>query len=191
MYNEGLSKGKEEGQRLLDDAKAQAEKLLEEARAEAAGIIEEARKNAAEMKSKAELDVKSASAQALQATRKDIENLLLDTACKAPVKAEISDTALLREVITEIAGHFSTENSCDLALVLPEKLRGELEDWVSGKLAKTLDKGIEATFSKKLAGGFRIGPADGSWYVDFSDESFSTLIAEYLRPATRKLLFGE
>jgi V/A-type H+-transporting ATPase subunit E len=191
LYNEGLSKGKEEGQRLLDEAKAKAEAIVAEAREQAEQIVEAAKKNAAELKTKAESDIRSASAQALQATRKDIENILLEASCKSPVKAELRDTALLQEVITETARHFSPEAPCDLALVLPENLRGELEDWVSGKLAKTLDRGVSATFSKKMAGGFRIGPADGSWYVNFSDESFSALIAEYLRPVTRKLLFGE
>ena len=191
LYNEGLSKGKAEGERLLAEANAKAEALLSEARGQADRIVEEARKNAAELKAKAELDIRSASAQALQATRKDIENLLLGAACKAPAKDLLADAALLKEVITETARHFSPDAPCDLALVLPEKLRGELEGWVSGALARELNGGISAGFSKKMAGGFRIGPADGSWYVDFSDESFSTLIAEYLRPVTRKLLFGE
>ena len=37
LYQEGLSKGKEEGERILADAKAQAEKILAEAKAQAAG----------------------------------------------------------------------------------------------------------------------------------------------------------
>lgn len=191
LYNEGLSKGKEEGRRLLDEANAKAEAIVAEARQQADAIVEEAKKSAAALKTKAESDIRTASAQALQATRKDIEDLLLEASCKAPVRAELKDTSLLREAIIETARRFSTENPCDLAIVLPEELRGELQDWVSGALAKTLDKGVSASFSKKMAGGFRIGPADGSWYVDFSDESFSALIAEYLRPVTRKLLFGE
>ena len=48
-----------------------------------------------------------------------------------------------------------------------------------------------AEFSKKIAGGFNIGPADGSWFVSLTDEAFSALISEYLRPVTKKLLFGE
>ena len=37
---------------------------------------------------------------------------------------------------------------------------------------------------------FRIGPKDGSYYISFSDESFAELIGSYLRPATKKILFG-
>ena len=49
---------------------------------------------------------------------------------------------------------------------------------------------MEAEFSKKVSGGFNIGPKDGSWYVSLSEETFRELIAEYIRPVTRKLLFG-
>ena len=51
--------------------------------------------------------------------------------------------------------------------------------------------GISASFSKKVSGGFNIGPKDGSYFISFTDETFRSLISEYLRPATRKILFGE
>ena len=44
--------------------------------------------------------------------------------------------------------------------------------------------------SKKVAGGFQIGPKDEGWFVSFTEETFNQLISEYLRPATKKLLFG-
>ena len=49
---------------------------------------------------------------------------------------------------------------------------------------------VQATFSKKISGGFTIGPKDGGWFVSMTDETFSDLISSYLRPATKKLLFG-
>jgi V/A-type H+-transporting ATPase subunit E len=61
---------------------------------------------------------------------------------------------------------------------------------VNGELGKALNAGIEASFSKKIGGGFKIGPKDGGYFVSFTDETFNELIAEYLRPATKKILFG-
>ena len=90
-----------------------------------------------------------------------------------------------------MAAKFDTGEAADLELVLPENLKKELQPWVEGELAKSLKNGLSAQFSKKVAGGFTIGPKDGGWFVSFTDESFSKLIAEYLRPVTRKLLFGE
>ena len=66
----------------------------------------------------------------------------------------------------------------------------DLESFVSGELAKVLKGGVEASFSKKIAGGFTIGPKDGGYFISFTEETFNALISEYLRPATKKILFG-
>ena len=71
LYEEGLSKGKEEGAKIVENALKEAERILAEARQNAGQIREEAEKSAAEMKSKVESDLKMASAQTLQATRQE------------------------------------------------------------------------------------------------------------------------
>ena len=96
----------------------------------------------------------------------------------------------LKKIIEAVATRFSTEQSADLSLLLPASLKNELEPWVEGELRKKLGAGLKADFTKKVAGGFSIGPKDGSWFVSMTDETFSKLLAEYLRPVTRKLLFG-
>ena len=75
--------------------------------------------------------------------------------------------------------------------ILPEKLREGLEPFVKNELATILGGKVQAEFSKKIAGGFRIGPADGSYFISMTDETFEELIKAYLRPTARKLLFGE
>ena len=189
LYNEGLSKGKEEGEAILAQAKAQADEIVKNAQAQAASIIEKAQKEAADYKVKVEGDVKMASVQALQATRAGIENLIVAKATE-PVKEALSEEAFLKEVITAVAQRFSTQESTDLTLVLPEKLQKNLEPFVKAELAKTIGKEVEASFSKKMGGGFKIGPKDGSYFISLTEESFRELIGEYLRPTTKKILFG-
>lgn len=191
LYQEGLSKGKEEGAQILADAKAQAEKLIADAQAQAASITAKAQADADSLRSKAASDVRMASEQALQATKKDIENILIDSIVKEGVKSELASADLLKEIILAVAKNFSAQESCDLTLVLPESLKAETEPWLTKELSTKLGAGVKAEFTKKIAGGFNIGPADGSWFVSLTDEAFSALICEYLRPVTKKLLFGE
>ena len=190
LYEEGLSKGKEEGEAILAKAQAEAEKLLAQAREEADAIVEKAKKEAQDYRSKIEGDVKMAATQALQATRADIEQLIVAQAIDKPVATALSSEEFLKGIITAVAQRFSAQESQDLALVLPENLRKGLEPFVQNELAKTVGKGVEAAFSKKIAGGFKIGPKDGSYFISLTDESFRSLIGEYLRPATKKILFG-
>ena len=189
LYQEGLSKGKEEGEAILKKANEDAQAIVKKAQEEAEAIIAKAHKEADDYRTKVEGDVKTASAQALQATKASIESLIVAKAVE-PAGAAVKDADFLKSIITEVAKRFSAEESQDLALILPEKLQKELEPFVNAELAKTIGKGVEASFSKKIAGGFSIGPKDGSYFISLTEESFQALIGEYMRPATKKILFG-
>ncbi len=189
LYDQGLAKGKEEAQALLAKAREEAQAILKKAEEEAGAILEQARRKAADYRTQVEGDVKMAATQSLQATRSTLEEMVVAKAV-APAGEILSESGYLKEIITAVAKRFSAQESADLSLVLPEKLQKELEPFIQGELAKTLGKGVEATFSKKVSGGFRIGPKDGSYFISLTDESFKQLIGAYLRPATRQILFG-
>lgn len=190
LYNEGLAKGKQEGERILADAQNKAAEIVSEAEARAKAILEKAEKDAEDLRSKVSSDLKMASEQCLQATRKDIENILIKETSTGQVKAALSEPDFLKSIIKAVAEKFNSSEAEELSLILPQNLKDELEPWVSGELSKAIGKGVKADFSKKIGGGFNIGPKDGSWFVSLTDETFASLIAEYLRPVTRKLLFG-
>lgn len=190
LYNEGLSKGRQEGEELLAKAKTQAEEMIAKAQAEAERIIAAATKQAEEIKTKTASDIRMASNQSISATRKDIETLVVSKMTDEAVKKALSSADFVKELIRTVAEKFTTEGPADLNLILPENLQKELEPFVTKELARILNAGVEASFSKKVSGGFRIGPKDGGYFVSFSEETFNQLISEYLRPATKKLLFG-
>jgi V/A-type H+-transporting ATPase subunit E len=190
LYAEGLSKGKQEGEEILAKAKVQAEEIVAKAHAEAAAIVAAAKKDAEDLKTKVESDVKMAASQSVAATKKDIETLVVAKMTEAEVKNALTSADFVKEVILAVAKGFNTEEPVDLEVVLPEALKKDLEGFVAKELANTLKGNVEASFSKKVAGGFTIGPKDGGYFISFTDETFNALISEYLRPATKKLLFG-
>lgn len=191
LYREGLSKGKEEGEAILAKANEKASEIIDEARKEAEAILKKAQKDAEDYKIKVEGDVRMAASQSILATRKDIENLMVGRMTDKEVAAGLSSADFVKDMMKAVAEKFNAGEAMDLNAVLPESLRKELEPFVKGELSKTLKGGITAEFSKKIAGGFTIGPKDGSYFISFTDETFRNLIGEYLRPATRKILFGE
>ena len=190
LYNEGLSKGKQEGEEILAKAKVQADDILAKAHAEAAAILSAANKEAEELKTKVQGDLRMAANQSIAATKKDIETLVITKMTEAEVKKALTSADFVKEVVLAVAKGFNAEEPVDLEVVLPESLKGDLEEFVANELAKTLKGGVEASFSKKVAGGFNIGPKNGGYFVSFTDETFNALISEYLRPATKKILFG-
>ena len=191
LYNEGLSKGKEDGAALLAQAQAKSDEIIKAAKKEAAGIITKANKEAEDMKIRVEGDLKMAASQAIQATKKDIENIIVTGLCDENISKTLSSADFVKDILKAVAEKFNAEQALDLNVILPDSLKNSLEPFVKNELSKTLKGSIKAEFSKKISGGFNIGPKDGSYFVSFTDETFKELISSYLRPTTKKLLFGE
>ena len=191
LYNEGLSKGKEEGEAILARANAEAKAIIGKAEKEAEAMMAKARKDAEDFRAKVNADIAMAANQSLQATKLDIGNLIVSKIDDLKVDEALSSEDFLKEIIKTVAGRFNAEEAKDISLILPESLKTGLEPFVKGELSKILNGSVEATFSKKISGGFIIGPKDGSYFISFTDETFKSLIGNYLRPITKKFLFGE
>lgn len=191
LYTEGLSKGKEEGEALLAKAKAEAGDIVAEAQKKAAAILEKAERDAADYKVKITGDLKMAASQSVQAVRKDIESLVVTKMTGEAVGKAMSGEEFVKEIIRAVASKFNAEEAVDMNLVLPEALKSGLEPFVKSELAGILGSNVSAEFSRKISGGFTIGPKDGGYFISFTDDTFKELISNYLRPTTKKLLFGE
>ncbi len=192
LYNEGLSKGKHDGEELLQKAHAEAEGIITQAKAEAERIIAQANKEADELKTKVAADVKMAATQSIAVTKQEIEKMVVTKAATEGVKANMGNAAFVKELITSVVRAFNPQNASpvDLSLILPESLKAELEPFVKNEIASQFKGEVKVDYSKKMNGGFKVSPKEGGYMLQFTDEEFTQLIANYLRPATKKILFG-
>ncbi len=192
LYKEGLAKGREEAQELKSRAEKEASETLEKARAEAQRLIDDARRKADEITSKATSDLRSASVQTVSALQRKVEDMILAKAVTAPVKETFSDIEFMKEIIKAVASAFnaSDPDAKGLEIILPETLKDRMQDFISQKSISALAGGLNASYVKGMKDGFRIGPADGGWKISFTSEDFSGIIGEYLRPLSRKIIFG-
>ena len=192
LYNEGLQKGKQEAEQMKAAAKNDAAQIIAQAKEQAEQIIAKAQAEAREIVSKTENDVKMASAQALTAVKQQIENAIITKAVAAPVKAATSESDFLKEIIKSIVSAFNPANpdSVALELILPESKQNELDSFAKESIAKICSAVIEVKFSRNIQGGFKISPKGEGYMLSFTDKDFENIIAEYLRPKTKALLFG-
>jgi V/A-type H+-transporting ATPase subunit E len=191
LFKEGLSKGKEEGEALLADAKRQAGEIVAAARSQAEEIVSEALKQADDAKKKAESDIRMAAEESLQTVRSSIADTLVANMSSLKVDEALSSDEFVKGLIKAVAANFSSEDSRDLEMVLPESLKEGLEPFVKNELAGMLGKGVDVSFSRKIGGGMQVGPKDGGYYISLTNDTFKDLIASYLRPVTKRILFGE
>ncbi len=192
LYNEGLSKGKQEGEELLQKAHAEADNIVAQAKAEAERIIAKANKEAEELKTKITADVKMAATQSIAATKQEIEKMVVSKAATDGVKANMTNVDFVKELIANVVKAFNPQNASPVALdlILPESMKAQLEPFVQNEITNQFKGEIKVDYSKKMNGGFKIAPRDGGYVLQFTDEEFTQLIANYLRPATKKILFG-
>lgn len=193
LYNEGLSKGRQEAEEMLANAKAEARDIVDKAHAEADAIVADAEKRAYKIRTMVQGDIKMASTQAIAALKQQVENMVVTQAVAKPVGAALSDEKFVKELIATIVKAFNAANpdGQGLDIILPAKNRNELEQAFNNEVIKDLSAGIEVKNVKGMSDGFRIGPKDGGYQISFTADDFTSLIGEYLRPATKKILFEE
>lgn len=192
LYNEGLSKGKQEAEQMKANAKNEAADIVAKAKEEAEQILNRAKSEAAELKSKTENDIKMASVQAFAAVKQQIENVIVTKALAQPVKAAVSETDFIMTIITAIVSAFNPNEADAVALdvILPADKKAELEQFMAQNISGICKAGINVEYSKNIAGGFKIGPKGEGYMISFTDKDFENIIAQYLRPKTKELLFG-
>ncbi len=192
LYNEGLSKGKQEGEELLQKARTDAENIVAQAKAEAERIVAQANKEAEEMKTKVTADIRMAATQSISVTKQEIEQMLVNKAATEGVKANMSNADFVKELILSVVKAFNPQNASPVALdlILPDSLKAQVEPFIQNEIANQFKGEVKVDYSKKMNGGFKIAPKDGGYMLQFTDEEFTQLIANYLRPATKKILFG-
>lgn len=193
LYNEGLSKGKQDAEELKANAKAQAAEIVKKANEEAAQILKNAQLEAEELKKKSENDIKMASGQALQQVKHEIEQAIVCNAVGSKVGAAMKDADFVKSVILEIVKAFNPANSEPVALdvVLPESKKAELSAFMENQVKELCGKGLNVSFSNGVKSGFKIGPSEKGYKLSFTGEDFEAIISEYLRPKTKALVFGK
>ena len=193
LYTEGLSKGKQEAEQMVADARKQADQIIADARKQADELRKQAEKNAEDLKKNTLTELGLAGRQMIGTLKSEIESLIVFKSTSAAISAANADPEFIKNLLLEIASHWNGASSArvDLKAVLPAEKQAALEQMLTAAATNNLNAGLEITFDNKVKSGFKIGPKDGSYYVSFTDADFQALLSEYLRPEVAGLLFDQ
>jgi V/A-type H+/Na+-transporting ATPase subunit E len=193
IYQEGFEKGKKDADEIVGKAKSEAEALVKDAKKEAARIVEDARKEAEELKKNVQSELALSSRQAINALKQQLSELVSQKGVDEALGKAFDDKEFISKIILAIAGNWEKidKSGGNVSLLLPEKDRGKLDDFLQGKVAGQLKAGLDIDYDEGVKSGFRIGPADGHFRISFTEDDFRNFFIQYLRPRTRKILFGE
>ncbi len=119
--------------------------------------------------------------QSVAALKQDIANLVTMEAIEPPLKELFSDKKYLGDLVVRVIDGWIKKESMDLEVILPESDRKTMEDHYKKQLAHHLNKGLKLSFSKNVKSGFKVGPTNGSYVINFTDEDFNNFFKSYLR----------
>jgi V/A-type H+/Na+-transporting ATPase subunit E len=191
LYNEGVEKANAEAEKILAEARSEAEKLKQDAQKDAQKIIADAEQKSAEIKKNVDAELNLATKQSIRTVKQQITDMIVSKVIDEPVKKAFDDAKFVKEIIEAVVKNWNPKGneSIDLSVLLPEDLEKEFAKFFTAKSGKELNANLELSFSDSIKGGFKIGPADGSYKISFSDDDFENFFKTYLRPKTVEMLY--
>ncbi len=191
LYEEGLSKGRADAEKLVADAQTKAKAIVAEAKAEAEAIVAAAQKQAEDLSKNTMTEISLAGRQAVAKLKSEINGMIVaETASKAVAEATL-DAAFVKDMLLAVAKNWNgaSTDKVSLSALLPADKKATLDKAFAASTKELLEAGVEVAYSKGVKSGFKIGPKEGGYYISFADEDFDALLGEYLRDKVSTLLY--
>lgn len=185
IYHEGVEKGNEEAQKLIQKAQDEARQIIENANREADSIVSNAQKSAREMDENTKSELKLFARQSVNALKSEVTSLLANEVVTEAVKKFTGNKDYLNNFIVELASKWS-EN---VPIVISTDNAESLKKFFAVKAKELLDKGVKIEQVNGMKTLFSISPADGSYKVNFGEEEFENYFKAFLRPQLVEMLF--
>ena len=187
LYVEGLQKGKNESEQMINKAKESAAAIIAEAQADAKKIIEDANKREEELAVNTRKELALSGAQMLSDVKQSIREILLKTIIDKDVKENFQNATFIGTLIEKLIENWGKGGNIEV----PESFEAQINEYLKEKINVNLSNGLVIKPSVSVKEGFRVEMENGHYYVNFGSEEFQLFFADYLRPKVAKIIFKE
>ena len=186
LLHEGVEKGNAEAEKIVAAAQEKAAKIVADAQAQAADIVAKGKKDAETLGENTKSELKMFNAQALNALKTELANVVCDKVVKDTVKTQLDDKAFMDEFMLKMAEKWGAQED----IVISAKDAESLKALFAKKAKALLDKGVKIEQVNGQKTAFTVAPADGSYKVNFGEAEFEEYFKNFLRPQLVEMLFG-
>lgn len=192
IYQEGITRGKQEAESIISAAGEEADKIIKSAEAKAEEIISNAKRESEELKKNTLSELRISFRNAMNGLRQDIENMITGKVVDEPVKDALSDTSFISRLIEDATSKLFNESNISGADVnVPEEMKEKIEQYLREKTDKSLSSGLVLIPDKTMAKGFEIIPHGKDYKVRVTEDDLKIYIRDFLRSRLADLLFEE
>ena len=185
LVHEGVERGNAEAERIISEANEKAAKIISDAKAEAEKIVAQGRKDVQTLNQNTQSELKMFCGQALNALQTEITNVLCDNSVSQSVSEVVNDKTFMQEFMLKLAEKWGAQED----LVISTEDAASLKAFFAKKAKALLDKKIKIEQVNGQKTLFSVGPADGSYKLNFGNEEFEDYFKSFLRPQLVEMLF--
>ena len=185
LLAEGVEKGNAEAEKIVAAAQEKAAQIVKDAEAQAADIVAKAKKDAVALGDNTKSELKMFNAQALNALKTELANVVCDQVVKDVVKSQVDDKTFMNEFMLKMAEKWGAQED----IVISAADAASLKTVFAKKAKALLDKGVKIEQVNGQKTSFTVAPADGSYKVNFGEAEFEEYFKNFLRPQLVEMLF--
>jgi len=182
IKTEGIEQARQNAQAIIDKAQEEARQIINQAQTEANQVLENARLEARKIEANTLAALKQAERDTILVTREKLKNLF-DTVLKKEIGATLTPGFLARLILVVVQSIGSGAE-----VLLNETDLTELQALLLDKTHAGLSEAVAFKIDKGISKGFRIGRQGDHVYYDFTDQSLTDFLREFLNPSITELL---
>ncbi len=190
LYEEGVEKGRKEAEEIVSKAKEEAKKIMDDAKKEYESILHAAKQECEQLKIKTNSDIVLASKQLINQIKTQITEMLVSKMLDKNLKESFSDKKFVQGLCLALMEKLG-DKTTTLKFIFPDDWKNDMMKFIEDNYANYLKDGMEFHFKEDVNRSFCIMPKDGSFVLDFGENSFSSFLGDYLRPLTKKIIFKD
>lgn len=185
LLKDGVEKGNAEAEKIIAAANEKAAQIIADAKAKAEEIEQAAKKQALSTEENTKSEIKMYAAQALNALKSEIANVIGDKVVKEATAEVAGNKEFMNEFILKLAEKWGANEDLVISTADAESLKA-----LFAKKAKALlDKGVKIEQVNGQKSLFTVQPADGSYKVNFGEAEFEEYFKNFLRPQLVEMIF--
>lgn len=185
VYNEGVLKGKEEAERIIQLAQEKASKIEAEANEQAKRILLNAEQKSGEIRQNVERELRLQATQIIEATRASLVEELTGKIATENIQAMKATPETIQRIILEIVKGFDLNKGVEISTPLAQ----ELETYFAQNARELLERGVTIRHISGQSANYTLRPSDGSFKLEIGEDTFLELFKSLLRPQLSQQLF--
>lgn len=189
LKTDGVSKGKQEAEAIIADAKRQSLAIIDAARTEADQIISAAKAEAQRQQQAGNQALQLAGRDALLKLRESFQQQF-EHRLRKLIDKTLEDPQVLREMILEVVGKTRPPADAKAEVLLPANADGSdpLTAYVARLTAEMLREGVTFGVGEDIEAGVRVRLIEQDVEIDLSNEALAAFLSRFLVPRFRQVM---